>query len=641
MNLLSVENLSKGFGGKDLFKKISFGVNYGDKVALLAKNGSGKTTILNILKGIEIPDEGNVVFKKEIKVGFLEQEPQLRGGNTIIEVLLSAENPISKALREYEAALQAHALDPMSEKNADRLDLATNEMTILNAWDAEVRMQTIAGKLGLTNFDQEIKTLSGGQRKRLALACLLLNEPDLLILDEPTNHLDIEMIEWLEHHLSTAVKSLLLVTHDRYFMDEICNQIIEIDNKQIYHYKGNYQYYIEKKTEREMNEASEIDKAKNLYRKELEWMRRMPKARGTKAKSRITSFYETEEKAKSKKQTQKIDLSVKMARLGSKILELIKISKSFGDKHLLSQFSYTFKNGDKIGLVGKNGSGKTTLLNIILGSEPSDTGKIATGDTVVFGYYSQMGMKIDENKRVIEIVKDFGEFIPLANGTTMSASQLLTRFNFPPDVQFGYASKLSGGEKRRLYLMTILMKNPNFLILDEPTNDLDIETLQTLEDFLVDFNGCVLIVSHDRYFLDKIITQVFAFQGDGTMKDFPGNYTEYRNWQDEQEELKREQAKQPAKKIEEKPIAKVETPVTSTAPKQTKKLSYKEQREVEELEKEIAELETSKNKISEELSSGTLDHKDLLDKGFQLQKIEESLDTKSMRWLELQEMMES
>jgi ATP-binding cassette subfamily F protein uup len=320
-----------------------------------------------------------------------------------------------------------------------------------------------------------------------------------------------------------------------------------------------------------------------------------------------------------------------MARLGSKILELIKISKSFGDKHLLSQFSYTFKNGDKIGLVGKNGSGKTTLLNIILGSEPSDTGKIATGETVVFGYYSQMGMKIDENKRVIEIVKDFGEFIPLANGTTMSASQLLTRFNFPPDVQFGYASKLSGGEKRRLYLMTILMKNPNFLILDEPTNDLDIETLQTLEDFLVDFNGCVLIVSHDRYFLDKIITQVFAFQGDGTMKDFPGNYTEYRNWQDEQEEIKREQAKQPAKKIEEKPVA---------TPKQTKKLSYKEQREVEELEKEIAELETSKNTISDELSSGALDHKDLLDKGFQLQKIEESLDTKSMRWLELQEMME-
>ncbi|MDP2384954.1 MAG: ABC-F family ATP-binding cassette domain-containing protein [Bacteroidota bacterium] len=634
MNLLSVENLSKGFGGKQLFKKISFGVNYGDKVALLAKNGSGKTTILNILKGLEIPDEGNVVFKKDIKVGFLEQDPKLQGGNTIIEVLLSAENPISKALREYENALNAHALDPMSEKNADRLDAATNEMTLLNAWDAEVRMQTIAGKLGLTNFEQEIKTLSGGQRKRLALACLLLNEPDLLILDEPTNHLDIEMIEWLEHHLSTAVKSLLLVTHDRYFMDEICNQIIEIDNHQLYHYKGNYQYFIEKKAERMMIEASEVDKARNLYRKELEWMRRMPKARGTKAKSRITSFYETEEKAKKKKETQKIDLSVKMSRLGSKILELIKISKSFGDKHLLSQFSYTFKNGDKIGLVGKNGSGKTTLLNIILGTEPSDSGKIATGDTVVFGYYSQMGMSIPEDKRVIEIVKDFGEFIPLANGTTMSASQLLTRFNFPPEVQFGYASKLSGGEKRRLYLMTILMKNPNFLILDEPTNDLDIETLQTLEDFLVDFNGCVLIVSHDRYFLDKIITQVFAFQGDGIMKDFPGNYTEYRNWQDEQEEIKREQAKQPAKRIEEKVVP--PSPV-----KQTKKLSYNEQREVEELEKEIAKLEEEKRVLSEELSSGTLDHKDLLEKGMQLKTIEDSLETKSFRWLELQEKMEA
>jgi ATP-binding cassette subfamily F protein uup len=639
MNLLSVENLSKGFGGKQLFRKISFGLNYGDKVALLAKNGSGKTTILNILKGLEIPDEGNVVFKKDIKVGFLEQEPKLQGGNTIIEVLLSAENPISKALKDYEEALKAHETDPMNEKNADRLDAATTQMTLLNAWDAEVRMQTIAGKLGLTNFDQEIKTLSGGQRKRLALACLLLNEPDLLVLDEPTNHLDIEMIEWLEHHLSTAVKSLLLVTHDRYFMDEICNQIIEIDNLQLYHYKGNYQYFIEKKAERMMNEASEVDKARNLYRKELEWMRKMPKARGTKAKSRITSFYETEEKAKRKVETKKIDLSVKMARLGSKILELIKISKSYGDKHLLSPFSYTFKNGDKIGLVGKNGSGKTTLLNIILGTEPADTGKIQTGETVVFGYYSQMGMNIPDDKRVIEIVKDFGEFIPLANGTTMSASQLLTRFNFPPDVQFGYASKLSGGEKRRLYLMTILMKNPNFLILDEPTNDLDIETLQTLEDFLVDFGGCVLIVSHDRYFLDKIITQVFAFQGDGTMKDFPGNYTEYRNWQDEQEELKREQTKQPAKKIEEKPVVAEQT--AAEPAKQTKKLSYKEQREVEELEKEIAGLEEERKAISEELSTGTLDHKELLDKGLKLQQIEEALDTKSTRWLELQEKMEA
>ncbi|HEY1039192.1 MAG TPA: ATP-binding cassette domain-containing protein [Bacteroidia bacterium] len=638
MNLLSVENISKTYGAKVLFKKISFGINYGDKVALVAKNGSGKTTIMNILKGLEIPDEGNVVFKKDIKVGFLEQEPKLRGGNTIIEVLLSAENPVSKALREYEEALNAHMNDPMSEKAADRLDAATNEMTLLNAWDAEVRMKTIAGKLGLNNFEQEVKTLSGGQRKRLALACLLLNEPDLLVLDEPTNHLDIEMIEWLEHHLDTQVKSLLLVTHDRYFLDEICNQIIEIDNKQLYHYKGNYQYYVEKKAERILNEASEIDKAKNLYRRELEWMRKMPKARTTKSKSRINAFYDVEEKAKQRKADQKIDLSVKMSRLGSKILELIKISKSYGDKHILDPFSYTFKNGDKIGLVGKNGSGKTTLLNIILGTEPADSGKIQTGETVIFGYYSQMGMVIPEDKRVIEIVKDYGEFIPLANGTTLSASQLLTRFNFPPDVQFGFASKLSGGEKRRLYLMTILMKNPNFLILDEPTNDLDIETLQTLEDFLVDFGGCVLIVSHDRYFLDKIITQVFAFQGDGTMKDFPGNYTEYRNWQDEQEELKKEEAK-PKVQVEEKPVA--ETKVVSAPAKQTKKLSYKEQKEIEDLEKDIAQLEEDKKQLSEELSSGALDHKELLDKGYKLQQIEDALETKSMRWLELQEKMEA
>lgn len=635
MNLLSVENLSKGYGAKQLFKKISFGVNYGDKVALIAKNGAGKTTLLNILKGKEIPDEGNVVFKRDLKIGFLEQEPILNPGDTVIETLLNSENPISKALKNYEHALTLHSENP-DEKNSELLDAATNEMTLLNAWDAEVRMTTIASKLGLTNFEQKITTLSGGQRKRLALACLLLNEPDLLVLDEPTNHLDIEMIEWLEHHLSSQVKSLLLVTHDRYFLDEICNQIIELENTNLYHYKGNYQYYIEKKTERVAIESAEVDKARNLYRRELEWMRKMPKARGTKAKSRINAFYETEEKAKAKKQTQKIDLSVKMSRLGSKILELIKVSKSYGDKHILSPFSYTFKNGDKIGLVGKNGSGKTTLLNIILGTEPADSGKIQTGETVVFGYYSQMGMKLNEDKRVLEVVKDFGEFIPLANGTTLSASQLLTRFNFPPDVQFSYVSKLSGGEKRRLYLMTILMKNPNFLILDEPTNDLDIETLQTLEDFLVDFNGCVLIVSHDRYFLDKIITQVFAFQGDGTMKDFPGNYTEYRNWQDEQEELKREESK-PAKKVEEKIIVE---PVVSAPPKQTKKLSYKEQREIEELEKEIAALELEKIKISEELSSGTLDHKDLLDKGFKLDAIEKSLETKSFRWLELQEMME-
>jgi ATP-binding cassette subfamily F protein uup len=635
MNLLSVENLSKGYGAKQLFRKISFGINYGDKVALVAKNGSGKSTLLNILKGKEIPDEGNVVFKKDMKVGFLEQEPKLNAGNTVIEVLLGAENPISKALKEYESAILAHSQDP-SEKNGELLDKATAVMTNLNAWDAEVRMKTISAKLGLSNFDQPVTTLSGGQRKRLALACLLLNEPDLLILDEPTNHLDIEMIEWLEHHLSSQVKSLLLVTHDRYFLDEICNQIIEIDNTQLYSYKGNYQYYVEKKAERMLSEAAEIDKARNLYRRELEWMRRMPKARTTKSKSRINSFYDVEEKAKQKKQEQKIDLSVKMARLGSKILELIKISKSYGDKHILSPFSYTFKNGDKIGLVGKNGSGKTTLLNIILGKEPFDSGKIQTGETVVFGYYSQMGMQIPDDKRVIEIVKDFGEFIPLANGTTMSASQLLTRFNFPPDVQYGYASKLSGGEKRRLYLMTILMKNPNFLILDEPTNDLDIETLQTLEDFLVDFGGCVLIVSHDRYFLDKIITQVFAFQGDGTLKEYPGNYTEYRNWQEEQEELKKEQNK-PAPKTEEKIVAAIPT----TSAKQTKKLSYKEQREVEELEKEIAKLEEEKKQLSEELSSGTLEHTALLEKGNRLQAIEGSLDAKSMRWLELQEKIES
>ena len=629
MNLLSVDQLSKSFGAKDLFKKISFGINYGEKVALIARNGQGKSTLINILKGKEIPDEGTVTFKKDLRIGFLEQQPSFQSGKTIMDILLSDSNEFSTAVKNYESALNAHSINP-DEKNSNALDLAIQKMTELDAWNFEANLNSIAAKLGLTNLGQKVDELSGGQIKRLALCCLLINEPDLLVLDEPTNHLDIEMIEWLQHHLSSYSKSILLVTHDRYFLDEVCTQIIELEYTKLYHYKGNFQYYIEKKAERIAASASEIDKAKNLYRRELEWIRKMPKARGTKSKSRIQSFYETEEKIKANKTEQKIDLSVKTNRLGSKILELTAIKKSFTEKIIINKFSYTFKHGDKIGLVGKNGSGKSTLLNLIMSLIPYDSGKIQAGETVVFGYYSQMGMNIPDNKRVIEIVKEYGEFIPLANGTTISAAQLLTRFNFPPDVQFGFASKLSGGEKRRLYLLTILIKNPNFLILDEPTNDLDIETLQTLEDFLVDFKGCVLVVSHDRFFLDKIINQVFAFQKDGEIKEFPGNYTEYRNWLDEFEIS----GKKSAETINQKSISS-EMDISNN--KKHTKLSYKEQKELENLEHEISKLELEKSNLLTELSSGILDHAQLTEKGRSLKHIEESIDKKSIRWLELQD----
>jgi ATP-binding cassette subfamily F protein uup len=443
------------------------------------------------------------------------------------------------------------------------------------------------------------------------------------------------MIEWLEHYLSNKDLSLLLVTHDRYFLNEVCTQIIEIENHQLYYYQGDFQYYVEKKDERLQIESSEVDKAKNLFKRELEWMRKMPKARGTKSKSRITAFYEVEEKAKAKKQDQKIDLSVKMTRLGGKIIELIKLSKAYGDKIILDGFTYTFRGGEKIGIVGKNGCGKSTFLSMILGLEASDSGKIQTGDTIVFGYYSQKGMELKEEKRVIEIVKDIGEFIPLASGASMSASQLLTRFNFPPDVQYGFVSKLSGGEKRRLYLLTILMKNPNFLILDEPTNDLDIATLQTLEDFLSDFKGCVLIVSHDRYFLDKIIDHVFAFEGNGIIKDFPGNYSEYRIWKDEQEKLlKAKPEKEVVKSIELKP----EPTIEKTQPK---KLTFNEQREAEMLDKEIASLENEKKEIEEKLSQSLdLDLEKITALSERVGVVSNLIDEKSLRWLELQEKIE-
>ncbi|MDI1356045.1 MAG: ABC-F family ATP-binding cassette domain-containing protein [bacterium] len=654
MNLLSVNQLSKSYGPKTLFNKISFGINYGDKVAIVAKNGSGKTTLFKILKGIEIADEGDVVFRKNINVAFLDQNFNLDETLTISGILKTADNKFVKCINAYDAALLESEKNP-SPQNMQKYDDALHLMTELNAWEYETDIQEILSRLEIYDLTQPVASLSGGQKKRVALALVLINKPDLVIMDEPTNHLDIDMIEWLEHYLQASTLSILLVTHDRYFLDEVCNSIIELDNGEIVEYHGNFEYFLTKKAEREMIKNAEIDKARNLYRRELEWVRKMPKARGTKAKSRVDAFSEVEQKAKQRRTEKKIELSVKMERLGSKIVELHKITKKYDDKTILNPFTYTFMNGEKIGVVGKNGVGKSTLLKIILGEEQVDGGKVQVGDTVVFGHYSQGGIQLNNDKRILEVVKDIAEFIPLANGTSLSASQLLTRFNFPPDLQYNFVSKLSGGEKRRLYLLTILVKNPNFLILDEPTNDLDIVTLQTLEEFLDEFKGCVLIVSHDRYFMDRLVDHVFAFEGDGEIKDFPGTYSDYRIWKQEQkledkeakklisfeaieagglaphiltqEEVHHTQIKKEIKqevKQEIKPLV-------------AKKLSYKTQRELEELEKEIPTLEKKKLKLELELAAVANDYTLIQELSEELKKLSELLDSRSMRWLEIQE----
>ncbi|MCA0430911.1 MAG: ABC-F family ATP-binding cassette domain-containing protein [Bacteroidetes bacterium] len=631
MNLLSVNQLSKSYGTKVLFNKINFGVNYGDKVALVAKNGSGKTTLFKILKGIEIADEGEVVFRKNISVAFLDQNFSLDQNQTIQQLIENADNKFVKCIKAYEEAVELSVSQP-GTKSAQLMDEALNQMNEMNAWEYETNLKEILSRLELNDLSQKINTLSGGQQKRVALALVLINKPDLVIMDEPTNHLDIDMIEWLEHYLQNAALSLLLVTHDRYFLDEVCSSIIELERGEIVEYKGDFEYYLTKKAEREAIKSAEIDKAKNLYKRELEWVRKMPKARTTKSKSRVDAFYDIEEKAKQKRIDKKIELSVKMERLGSKIVELIKVSKHFGDKLILNPFTYTFINGEKIGVVGKNGMGKSTLLKIILNELQPDSGKVQIGDTVVFGYYSQTGMILAEDKRIIEVVKDIAEFIPLANGTSLSASALLTRFNFPPEVQYSYVSKLSGGEKRRLYLLTVLVKNPNFLILDEPTNDLDIVTLQTLEEFLDEFKGCVLIVSHDRYFMDRLVDHVFAFEGGGEIKDYPGTYTEYRIWKQEQnQQLKVEVAKTVDVKVENvKPEIKQES--------NSKKLSYKIQKELEDLEKEIPVLENKKKEVENALSSANDNFEKIQNLTAEFEKLTKLLDEKSLRWLEIQEM---
>ncbi len=634
MNYLQVESLSKMYDTKVLFKDITFSINKGQKVALVAKNGAGKTTLMKIIMGKEFADSGKISLRKDITIGFLEQDPALDAHMTIIENVLNGDSPVVNVIRSYEEALlaQQHDYTPETAKAVEKWH---EEMTIFDAWDYELKIRQILSQLQITELDQPVGTLSGGQKKRVALSKLLIMEPDLVIMDEPTNHLDIEMIEWLEEYLTAKNMTLFLITHDRYFLDRVCTQILELDNGKLFPYNGNYSLYIEKKAHREMVAASELDKIKNTYRRELDWVRRMPKARSTKNKARLDAFDEIAEKAAAKNKQEDLKLDVKITRMGGKILEMHKVSKAYGSNIILKGFTYLFKRYDKIGIVGKNGVGKTTFLNLIMELEKPDAGKIITGETVIYGYYSQDGIQLKEDKRVIEVVRDIADFIPLADGSKLSASQLLTRFQFAPESQYAYVGKLSGGEKRRLYLMTILIKNPNFLILDEPTNDLDILTLSILEDFLSEFQGCVLIVSHDRYFMDKLVDHVFVFEGDGIVRDYPGNYSDYRIKAEEEKKAAALQQKQnQADKIN------METRQEKTISPKTK-ISFKEKREFEELGKELEALEAVKKQLEALLSEGTLPHDAIYKLSQDLVETITKIDEKSMRWLELSEMIPS
>lgn len=623
MNYLSVEELSKNFGDRVLFDKISFGVEKGQKVALIAKNGAGKTTFLNCLTGKEPVSEGRVVWRNNITVGYLNQEQIFDATHSINEEIFKADNAFMQAINSYNDAINNGA-------DGDVFQQAMDQMDSLQAWDYEAKLKQILGSLQLHDLEQRVNTLSGGQKKRLALAKVLIEQPEFIILDEPTNHLDLEMIEWLENYLATENMTLLMVTHDRYFLERVCDSIIEIDNGQLYSYKGSYAYYIEKKQERESITMSEIEKAKNLYKKELEWMRRMPQARATKAKSRQDAFYEVEKSAKRRIKKEEVKLEVVGQRMGGKILEFHHLKKSFGEKKIVADFNYTFKRGDRVGIVGPNGVGKSSFIKLITGELESDGGKIVQGETVVVGHYAQDGMNLDEDKRIIDVVKDIAEIIPLAKGRKITASQFLERFLFPPKQQYTYVSKLSGGEKRRLYLLTVLMDNPNFLILDEPTNDLDIMTLNVLEDFLMEFEGCVMVVTHDRFFMDKIVDHLFVFKGEGVIKDFNGKYTDYK------EETKRE-AKEAAQLAKAEQAKKV-TPVAEK-PKEKKKLSFNEQREFDGLEKSMAALEKRKAEINELMLSGISEADQITELSKELAIINNDLEEQEMRWLELSELV--
>ncbi len=624
MNYLSVENISKNYGEKVLFENLSFGIEKGQRVALVARNGSGKTTLLRVLTGKEPQDSGQVTLRKEVRVGFLEQDIYFDPDITVLQAVIEADNPAAEALRRYNECVASG--DPAA------LEKATDEMHRTEAWDYESNVKQVLGKLGLQDTQITAGRLSGGQKKRLALARVLIARPDLMILDEPTNHLDLDMIEWLEGFLSAADITLFMVTHDRYFLERVCNEILELEGGQLYRYKGNYSYFLEKKNEREENEQANLARAKNQFRKELEWMRRQPKARGTKSKARVDAFYDLKDKATKRTGEEELDLQINMQRIGGKILEIHRLGKAYGEKNILEAFSYVFKRGEKIGIVGANGAGKSTFLNMILGLEAYDRGKITVGETVVFGYYSQDGIAISEGKRVIEVIKDIGEFIPMAGGKRLYASQLLERFLFPPHTHYQYVSKLSGGEKRRLYLLTILMKNPNFLILDEPTNDLDIFTLAALEEYLENFEGCVLVVTHDRYFMDRIVDHIFVFEGQGQIRDILGNYTEYREYH---KQLQAEERRQRKEEKEEAPLVSREKTESNTAAK--KKPSFKDKYEFDQLEREIPELEARRAQLEARLNSVGMELEDISTVSAELGKLLQDIEEKTLRWIELAE----
>lgn len=636
MHYVSAEGLTKSYGITPLFSTITFHIEEGDKIALIARNGSGKSTLLKILAGKETADDGKLWINKDVTIALFEQEPGFEETASIIDNIFHHSHPVINAIKAYELLID----EPLeSAEYFQQLNDATVKMDELGAWDFDAKVKQILGKLNIHHLQQPVHTLSGGQRKRVALARTLIDigfehKHVLLIMDEPTNHLDMEMVEWLEHYLNKENITLLLVTHDRYFLEAVCDEIWELDGSRLYEYKGDYENYLEKKAARVESDLASIDKAKNLYRKELEWMRKQPKARTTKSKSRQDNFYEVEAKAKLKIEEQQLQLNMKMNRLGGKIIELKKVYKSFGEKPILKGFDYTFKKGERVGVIGKNGAGKSTFIEIIQGLQSADSGKINIGDTVIFGNYSQKGLEVKTDMRVIEYVKNIAESFPLATGGSLSAAQFLQLFLFDPEKQYTYISKLSGGEKRRLHLLSILFRNPNFLILDEPTNDLDLPTLAVLENFLSEFPGCLLIVSHDRYFMDRLVDHLFVFEGDGVIRDFPGNYSQYRIWEKERETTD----DRPQTTVNTSKPSIVEQEVESVQPK--KRMGFKEKREFELLQKEMEELSKEKETITEQLNSGTLPFEQLQQLSTRIGEVTQLLDEKEMRWLELSEMSE-
>ncbi|WP_405207748.1 ABC-F family ATP-binding cassette domain-containing protein [Aquimarina sp. LLG6339-5] len=621
MNYVSVENIAKSFGERILFQNISFGINEGQKIGFIAKNGTGKTSLLNIVAGDEEPDNGQVVYRKNLKVAFLPQEPNLDPNLTIEQTIFAADNDTLRVINTYEKALQ-------NPDDTEAYQKAFEQMDALNAWDFETQYKQILFKLKLENLNQKVSLLSGGQKKRLALANILLSKPELLYLDEPTNHLDLEMIEWLEEYFAKENFTLFMVTHDRYFLENVCNEIVELENGKLYSYKGNYAYYLQNKEARVANEEIETNKAKQLYKKELDWMRRQPKARTTKSKSRIDDFYEIKERAHKRRNDHEIQLEINMERLGSKILEIHKVSKSYENLVLLDKYEYVFRKGERVGIIGKNGTGKSTFLNMITGATQPDQGKIVIGDTVKFGYYTQKGIIIKEGQKVIEVIREFGDYIPLKKGRQISAQQLLERFLFDRKKQYDFVEKLSGGERKRLYLCTVLIQNPNFLILDEPTNDLDIVTLNVLENFLLDFPGCLIVVSHDRYFMDKIVDHLFVFRGNGVIEDFPGNYSDYRIYENSRPPEK-------TKSIDTEPKTK-----TSWKKDNKTALSYNEQKEYNRIERDLKKLEIQKKDIEKLFANGSLEGDKINEESAKLKEIIDSIEEKETRWLELSEKME-